>query len=148
MIRHEIDVLTEFDSELMAYVRMRWLRLMEIAVWGDLKSRGPGLTGKVRRRALELGEKWRSVFNDRTWIPQVRQRAKNFLGSSLSLRDGLLLLEKAAKDLDEGGDYAEFTQILADLHQVVAGPLFERENRLAAALERLNQEAQEDEGTE
>ncbi|MHB8550059.1 MAG: hypothetical protein ACYDB8_03705 [Acidiferrobacterales bacterium] len=132
----------------MAQVRLKWLRLMEIAVWGDLRSRSPGSAGKVRRRTLELGEKWRSVFNDRAWIPQVRQRAKNFLGSCLSLRDSLMSLEKAARDLDGGADYAEFTRILGQLGDAVRGPLAERENRLAATLERMDREAPDDEGVD
>ena len=140
MDRHEIDVLIEFDPEWAARVREQWLRLMEIAVWGDLKGRIPGSTGKVRRRVLDLGEKWRSVSNDRTWIPQVRERAKNFLGSALSLRDSILSLERAAKDLDGGCDHLEFVRIMADLSWVAAGPLLERENRLAEALERLNRD--------
>ena len=148
MTLHEIDILTELDPEWMAHVRKRWLRLMEIAVWGDLRSRSPGSAGKVRRRTLEMGEKWRSVFNDRTWIPQVRQRAKNFLGSVLSLRDSLLSLEKAAKDLEGGTDYAEFAQILAEMGQAVTGPLAERENKLAVALERLSQATQDEEGVD
>ena len=148
MTLHEIDILTELDPEWMAHIRKRWLRLMEIAVWGDLRSRSPGSAGKVRRRTLEMGEKWRSVFNDRTWIPQVRQRAKNFLGSVLSLRDSLLSLEKAAKDLEGGADYAEFAQILAEMGQAVTGPLAERENKLAVALERLSQATQDEEGVD
>jgi len=145
---HEIDILTELDPEWMGHVRKRWLRLMEIAVWGDLRSRSPGSVGKVRRRTLEMGEKWRSVFNDRAWIPQVRQRAKNFLGSVLGLRDSLLSLEKAAKDLEGGADYAEFAQILAEMGQAVTGPLAERENKLAMALERLSQVTQDEEGVD
>ena len=148
MTPHEIDILTELDPEWMAHVRKRWLRLMEIAVWGDLRSRSPGSAGKVRRRTLDTGEKWRSVFNDRTWIPQVRQRAKNFLGSVLSLRDSLLSLEKAANDLEGGADFAEFAQILAEMGQAVTGPLAERENKLAAALERLSQATQDEEGVD
>ena len=148
MTLHEIDILTELDPEWMAHIRKRWLRLMEIVVWGDLRSRSPGSAGKVRRRTLEMGEKWRSVFNDRTWIPQVRQRAKNFLGSVLSLRDSLLSLEKAAKDLEGGADYAEFAQILAEMGQAVTGPLAERENKLAVALERLSQVTQDEEGVD
>ncbi|MHB8257351.1 MAG: hypothetical protein ACYDHY_00745 [Acidiferrobacterales bacterium] len=148
MTLHEIDILTELDPEWMGHVRKRWLRLMEIAVWGDLRSRSPGSVGKVRRRTLEMGEKWRSVFNDRAWIPQVRQRAKNFLGSVLSLRDSLLSLEKAAKDLEGGADYAEFAQILAEMGQAVTGPLAERENKLAVALERLSQVTQDEEGVD
>ncbi len=148
MTPHEIDILTELDPEWMAHVRKRWLRLMEIAVWGDLRSRSPGSAGKVRRRTVDMGEKWRSVFNDRTWIPQVRQRAKNFLGSVLSLRDSLLSLEKAANDLEGGADFAEFAQILAEMGQAVTGPLAERENKLAAALERLSQATQDEDGVD
>ncbi len=138
--RHEIDVLTGLDPEWVAHARRQWCRLVEIAVWGDLKGRIPASAGRVRRRLLDLGEKWRSVSNDRTWIPLVRERAKNFLGSALSLRDSLLSLEEAAKDIDGGSDYAEFSQILTELSQMVTGPLRDRENRVATALDRLNRD--------
>ncbi len=144
MTEPDIDSLLEFDSVWAAHVRRQWLRLMEIAVWGDVKSSKLGVTGKVARRILEFGEKWRSIFNDRRWIPRARERAKNMLGSCLNLRDSLFLLEKAAKDLDGGADYAEFGRLLAELHEAVFGPLSERENRLASALDNLNRTGMDD----
>jgi len=148
MTEQDIDTLIEFDRAWVTHIRQQWLRLMEIAVWGDLKSGNLGAAGKVRKRVLEIGERWRSIFNDRAWIPRARERAKNMLGSCLNLRDSLLLLEKAAKDLDGGADYGEFEQLLVEMHKSVVGPLAIRENQLAAALNDLNKSALEDEGAD
>ncbi len=145
MTEDDIDVLIEIDSAWSFPIRRRWTRLIELAVWGDLRSANLGTVGKMRRRALELGEKWRSVCSDRKWIPRKRERAKNFLGSCLNLRDSLVQLEKAASELDGGADYAEFGQLLIEIHQVVVGPLAERENKVAAALDSLNKAALQDE---
>ncbi len=147
MTGHEIDMLAELDPLWAEHVREKWLRLMEIAVWGDLRCEAPGTAGKLRRRSLDLGEKWRSLSNDRAWIPQVRERGKNFLGSALSLRDSMGALKKTAKELTGGGDYGEFNAILSELDEMMAGPLARRENELAAALERLNRDASEDSGS-
>lgn len=145
MTENDIDFLTEFDPAWATLIRRQWLRLIELAVWGDLKSGNLGAVGKVRRRALDLGERWRSIFSDRKWIPRARERAKNMLGSCLNLRDSLMQLEKAAKELDGGADYEEFGRLLIEFRATVAGPLAERENRVAAALDSLNRSALEDE---
>ncbi len=125
-------------------MRGQWLRLMELAVWGDLKGANPSASGRVRKRVLDLGEKLRSLFNDRGWIPQPREQLKNLLGSCLSFRDNLASLEKAAQDIDAGADRAEFLRLLEDLNQTAAGPLRERENAWAALLERINVQAREE----
>ena len=127
-------------------LRGQWLRMMELSVWGDLKGTNPAAGTRLRKRVLELGEKLRSLFNDRGWIPQPREQLKNLLGSCLSLHDSLAALEKAAQDVDAGADRAEFLRLLEGLSQTAAGPLRERENAWAALLERINQQAREEAG--
>lgn len=138
MNAEQIDEALSLEVALQRELHDRWLRLLDLLVWGELKASSPGGLGKVRKRALEVGERLRSVFNDRSWIPQPRERLKNALGSCLSLRDSLLLLEKAAKEVEAGTDHAEFEKILIALHQAVTGPLREKENRWASLLDQLN----------
>lgn len=134
----EIDRLLALDPAWQAELRAQWRRLMEIAVWGELHSAQAGVLTRVRRRVLDLGERWRSLFNPRDWIPQPRERLKNALGSALAVRDSLALLEQAALDIRGGADWAEWQALLASQQQAVAGPLQERQNRWAAALDALN----------
>jgi hypothetical protein len=140
----DVTAAIDLDRSWRDEVRGQWLRMMELAVWGDLKGANPSAGGRLRKRVLELGEKLRSLFNDRRWIPQPREQLKNLLGSCLSLRDSLTMLEKAAQDIDGGADHAEFQQLLSGLHNVVAGPLRDRENAWATLLERINEQAREE----
>lgn len=140
----DVKAAIALDPQWRKEIQGQWLRMMELAVWGDLKGANPAASGRLRKRVLELGEKLRSLFNDRGWIPQPREQLKNLLGSCLSFRDSLTLLEKAAQDLDGGADRAEFLRLLEGLSQTAAGPLRERENACAALLERINVQAREE----
>ncbi|MHB8563270.1 MAG: hypothetical protein ACYDDA_04845 [Acidiferrobacteraceae bacterium] len=141
MTPDDLTRLLTLDDAWKTEVRAQWLRLLDLAVWGDLKGANLGAVSRVRKRVLELGEKWRSVFNRRDWIPQPREQIKSALASAASLRDSLLLLERASKEIDEGGsDFPEFERLLIALHKAVTGPLRERENDWANAMDRVNQE--------
>jgi hypothetical protein len=142
----EVKRAIALDSGWRDQLRGQWLRLMELAVWGDLKGANPSAGGRVRKRVLEVGEKLRSLFNDRGWIPQPREQLKNLLGSCLSLRDSVAALEKAAQDMDSGVDHPEFQRLIAGFEQTLAGPLRERENAWATLLERVNQQARDEDG--
>ncbi|MHB1950546.1 MAG: hypothetical protein ACYCQK_03635 [Acidiferrobacteraceae bacterium] len=136
----EIDRLLTPDELWKTEIRGQWLRLLDLLVWGDLKSANLGAISRVRKRALDVGEKWRSIFNTREWIPQPRDQLKSALASASSLRESLLLLERAAGEIETGSDYAEFEQLLIALHKAVTGRLRERETEWANALERVNEE--------
>lgn len=125
-------------------VRRQWLRMLELAVWGDLKGANPATGGRLRKRVLEVGERLRSLFNDRGWIPQPREQLKNLLGSCLAFHDSFEAMMKAAEDIKGGGDLAEFHQLLAWFGQAVVGSLRDRENGWAEMLERINAQAREE----
>jgi hypothetical protein len=129
------------DPELLAQLKGHWLALMEIAVWGDIKSDKLGATGKLRKRVLDLGERLKSIGADRDWIPHQRERLKNLLGSCLSMRDTLLLTERTAQDLTGGADLEALTGKLIALHTIVMTDLQRQENLWAQALQSINQEA-------
>lgn len=130
-----------FDPALMAHIKKQWLLLIEIAVWGDIKSDKIGLTSKFRKRVLDLGERLRSLEADRSWIPQEREQLKNLLGSCLSMRDALLLAERTAQDLNGGQDLARLTHSLISLHKTIMTDLQKHENEWAQALTTINKNA-------
>ena len=111
----EVRASMAFDADKVADFRARWSRLMELAVWGDLKAGEVGALPKLRKRMLEYGEKIRSLFNDRSWIPQPREQVKSVLTASLDVRDKQQAVEKELEALTGGDDYAAFTEGFAAL---------------------------------
>ena len=132
------------DPELLAQLKEHWLALMEIAVWGDIKSDKLGATSKLRKRLLDLGERLKSLSADRGWIPHKREQLKNLLGSCLSMRDALLLAERTAQDLTGGSDLDALTGKLIALHTIVMTDLQRQENLWAQTLESINKNALRD----
>ncbi|MFP4560744.1 MAG: hypothetical protein ACLFRB_08510 [Thiohalorhabdus sp.] len=115
----EVQQSMAFDPDQVADFRRRWSLLMELAVWGDLKAAEIGALPKLRKRMLEYGEKIRSLFNDRSWIPQPRDQIKSVLTASLDVRDKLQAVEKETEVLTGGSDLerfnAEFDRLRTDL---------------------------------
>jgi len=101
--------------------RRAWLALIELAVWGDLSSSSLGTMPRVRKRVLEVGEKFRGLAADRVWIPHPREQVKSALACALGLRDSLGELERAAASLDGGADLDAFVGGLHELRRLVAG---------------------------
>lgn len=106
-----------FDPERIDDLRARWLRLLDLSVWGELKSAQIGALPRLRKRLLELGENLRSLVSDRTWIPQPREQVKGAMGASLKLRDSLLDLERAAAFIEGGADFPQFERDLLEFRQ-------------------------------
>ena len=115
-------------------VRGTWLALMELSVWGDVKSSRLGAMSKLRKKVLDVGEKLKSLAADRAWIPHPREQVKNALGSSFNLKDSLLQLERSAQDVDGGSELATFNALLIELHGLIVQPLAPLENQWATLL--------------
>lgn len=130
-VRQAVTIATDWRDAL----RTDWLRLMELAVWGEVKSTRMGTTARVRKRLLEVGEKFGSLCASRAWIPHPREQVKNALGSAYSLKDALMQFERAAEDLDGGADYVEFSAAVRVLQQRLADRLPDLENQWAALLD-------------
>lgn len=120
------------DTGWVSSARQAWLALMELAVWGDLGSSRLGVMPRVRKRVLEVGEKFKSLTADRAWIPHPREQVKNALASALGLRESLSELERTAASLDGGADLDAFIERLVELRRLVASvaPLEDRWARL------------------
>lgn len=134
-----------FAPAWVAELRQSWLGLMELCMFGEVKSSHLGAMAKLRKRVLDVGEKLRSLTADREWIPQPRDRVKNALGSSFNLKDSLLQLEKCAQDVDGGADLAAFSAAMVKLHALIVPQLAALENRWAALLDSQYDEEDADE---
>ena len=131
----EVRQAVTIDPVWVAELRAQWMALMEIAVWGELKSSRMGAATRMRKRLLDVGEKLRSLAAARDWIPHPREQVKNALGSAFSLKDALLQFERAAQDMDGGNDSAVFGERVVQLHQSLLTRLAELENIWAALLD-------------
>ncbi len=107
----------DFDPDELTELRRRWLALLELSVWGDIKSQKIGAVPRLRKRLLEIGENLRSLVNDRGWIPQARERIKGAMAAALNLRDALLNLERAAREMSAGADFKTFEAELLEFRQ-------------------------------
>ncbi len=130
---------------LIATARAQWVMLMDLAVWGDLKSEQLGLLGKLRKRILDLGERLKSLDGDRAWIPKRRERIKNLLGSCLSARDALLQAERVAQGVTGGRDIEKLSEVFVALHKLITSDLQGHENAWAETLQALNKGALQEE---
>lgn len=135
----------DFDAETLAGLRRDWLALLDLSVFGEVKSSKIGAVDRLRRRLLEIGEGLRSLINDRSWIPQPREQIKGAMGASVKLRDALLGLERAAQAVDGGADFARFERELLDFRQRLLMLIEKHENAWAALLEALYDENEEEE---
>ena len=106
------------DERWVDTLRRAWLALLEAAVWGEIRGPRPGQSGRVRRRALEVGERLRSLTAGREWIPRPRERLKNALASALAAEEALAAIEQEAKEL-QGPDLSRFQDSLTHLRSVL-----------------------------
>jgi hypothetical protein len=133
----EVQASMAFDPQQLAAFRTRWGRIMELAVFGDLKAGEIGALPKLRKRLLEYGEKIRSLFNDRSWIPQPREQVKSVLTASLDVRDKLQAAEKEVAGLTGGDDHEAFRQEFDALRDELVALMEAREARWKDLLNQL-----------
>jgi hypothetical protein len=132
----ETDAALALDAETRAAARAAWLRLADIAVFGELRAPAIGALPRLRKRVLDLGERLRALFADRAWIPQPRERLKNALASAIGVRDALAALRAEAAPVDAGADAGALRAELAALDAALAPVLVARANTWATLLAR------------
>lgn len=135
-----------FDARSVADLRARWGALMDLCVWGDLKAAKIGALPRLRKRVLEVGEHMRSLFSDRAWVPVARERVKGAMAASLNLRDTLLSLERAAKLIEGGEDFAEFEAAMLGFRRDLLAVMERHEQLWGDLLEAQYDDAGEDAG--
>lgn len=131
------------DSAWTEEARAAWLALMDLCVFGDVKSTRLGALTRLRKRALETGERLRSMAAARDWIPHPREQLKNALASALNLRESLQNLGAVARDVDGGADRAPLAAAIDRLERLAAA-LAPRENGWAALLDEQYRAARDD----
>lgn len=128
------DEALALDAQWVDALRRAWLALMEEAVWAEIRGARPGLTGRVRRRALEAGERLRSLTASRDWIPKPRERLKNALASALAVEEALMATAQDVREL-HGPGVARLERALAELRSILGERLPELKTRWAALLD-------------
>lgn len=132
-----------FDPATTTALREQWRRLIEIAVWGELRIAKLGALPRLRKRLLEVGENLHSLFASRDWIPQPREQLKSALGTSVKLRDSLMDLERTAVGLETSPDMAEFEPLLLAFRQTILALVERHEAQWAGMLDSQYSEADE-----
>lgn len=118
MDEQAVDRSLALDDASAHAARESWLALMNLVVWGDVKAADPGTLPRVRKRALDAGERLRSMFARRDWIPRPRERLKNALASFLALHQSLDQLGSAIGGLTAGADLGGVRNRYAELRAV------------------------------
>ncbi|APZ41875.1 hypothetical protein [Acidihalobacter ferrooxydans] len=134
-----------FDPDTLATLRREWLELLDLAVFGDVRSGKIGAVDRMRKRLLECGEGLRSLTNDRGWIPHPREQIKSSMGASMKLRDTLLGLERAAQSVDSGEDFSHFEKKLLGFRQRLLELIERHEHQWATLLDEQYIDADADE---
>lgn len=132
----EVARALELDGAWAEQLRRKWLSLMALAVFGDLKSKRLGALPRVRKKVLDGGEKLRSLLAARDWIPQPREQLKNALASSLALEQVLAELEIGARELEGGADLEAYRAAVSELCNATREELRVRSNEWAWLLDR------------
>lgn len=132
----EVARALELDGAWAEQLRSKWLSLMALAVFGDLKSKRLGALPRVRKKVLDGGEKLRSLLAARDWIPQPREQLKNALASSLALEQVLAELEIGARELEGGADLEAYRAAVSELCNATREELRVRSNEWAWLLDR------------
>jgi hypothetical protein len=135
MDEHEVEAALALDASWVSALRSGWMRLIELATWGDVRSVRLGATGRVRKRVLEAGERLKSLTAPRDWIPHPRERVKSALAAALNLRESLAALALAAREVDSGADAGAFAAALAGLQREIDAGLGALETRWAELLD-------------
>lgn len=90
------------DAQWIDALRCGWLELIKTTVWSELHGARPGAIGRLRKRALEIGERLRSLAAARDWIPRPRERLKSARACALGMDEGLAALEEDVHTLKGG----------------------------------------------
>ncbi|MFA7496034.1 MAG: hypothetical protein AB7C98_00920 [Acidithiobacillus sp.] len=136
-----VEAAVSVDKTLRDSWRLNWLTLMDVAVWGDLRSHQIGLTGKLRKRVLEFGERLRSYASDRSWIPHPREQIKNALSTSLQTRESIEKVREIVVQFDAGTDLGALQSLWESLSAALMSDVLEREGLL---VQLLNQQYHEE----
>lgn len=136
-----VQTAVRLEADLRDRWRREWGLLMDLAVWGEMRSTQIGLSGKLRKRVLDFGERLRAYGSDRSWIPHPREQIKNALSTSLQTREALEKVGEVVGQFSDGADLAALRALWAALSTALLADIVMREGRLVRL---LNQQYQEE----
>jgi hypothetical protein len=130
-----VDRALACDSGWLAALRRDWLALADLAVWGGAQSSRLGALPRLRKRIMELGERFASLGAARGWIPQPRERLKSALATAIAARELLEQCAQALAELDAGAERDALAAALDGLSRRARARLDEHAARWAALLD-------------
>lgn len=119
----EVDSALQFGAAWIEVLQQQWQQLMTTAVWGNVGMTSIGAAPRLRKRALELGERLRSLTAPRAWIPHPRERLKSALAAALAVQETLQSLEALMPDLSPAGDAGHLRAAVAALRTTLEAEL-------------------------
>ena len=113
------DSLPHWNSSDIQEIRHHWQRLIDAVTWEELRCPQIGQLPRLRRRAMDLGERLRSLVADKTWIPTPRDRVKTALATALAAEEALREVQTLLQGLEDNAAARITAQISEGLAQAV-----------------------------
>ena len=135
-----LDRALAFDPSRLAGMRRGWAKVIDLAVWSALDSGRLGVVPRLRRRALEVGERIAALGAPRAWIPHPRERAKSALASALAAVQAIEQFEAELGSLKPGAERDTLLSAFAELRAGAEPPIREYADHCARLLEAVTQE--------
>jgi hypothetical protein len=129
-----------FDASRLEALRRGWLAVADLAVWAPPSAGRLGALPRLRKRALDLGEKLAALGAARAWIPHPRERAKSALASALAASQALEQFEAALAEMQLGPERDALASAFGDLRSRAEQPIREFANLCARLLETVTRE--------
>lgn len=122
----KVGAALQFGADWIEALQVQWLQLIAITVWGDVGMARIGSAPRLRKRALELGERLRSLTVSRVWIPHPREQLKSALAAALAVQETLDALDALLPELSPTPDANRLRTALAALRATVDAALPQR----------------------
>lgn len=135
-----LDRALALSPSLLAGLRRDWGEVIDLAVWSTLDSGRLGAVPRLRKRALQVGERIAALGASRAWIPHSRERAKSALASALAAVEAIEQFETESGALKPGAERDTLMAAFGKLRESADQPLRDYAERCARLLEAVTQE--------
>jgi len=135
-----LDRALAFEPSRLEALRRDWGAVVDLAVWMPPGSGKLGALPRLRKRALDLGERLAALGASRAWIPHSRERAKSALAAALAVVQALEQFEATLAEVEAGVEREALARAFAALRADAEQPIREYGNRCARLLEAVTRE--------
>jgi len=129
-----------FESSRLEALRRDWRAVVDLAVWMPPDSGKLGTLPRLRKRALDLGERLAALGASRAWIPHSRERAKSAVAAALAAAQALEQFEATLAEVGAGAEREALARAFAVLRENAEQPIRDYGNRCARLLEAATRE--------